>query len=253
MSSWVGVEIGYIAGAYASVGLPANNAFLLFLKSIPRRLFPILQIFFVLIVILLQKDFGPMATAEEDEGKQEIDENTQKPEGEEDPYFTDDAPTFNMQLIAKDAPSEPVRGETLFRNDNTELNVTNKTLLCTEVENPLHPKEGKPRRCLNATVPIVSVIVLTFLGMFLSGFYAVPSGMQRSVVNVFTFSDSLSALVWASAAGCIMIIILVLVQRILTLSEAMDAFIVGIYDVIGPILGSFLFVFLLFFSFLRQS
>lgn len=63
VSSWVGVEVGYIADQYASLGLE-QDAYLVFLATIPYRFYPILMLFFGLMVIVMRRDFGPMLRAE---------------------------------------------------------------------------------------------------------------------------------------------------------------------------------------------
>ncbi|MCA9606183.1 MAG: hypothetical protein KC619_11340 [Myxococcales bacterium] len=63
VSSWVGVEVGYIADQYASLDLP-GDPYLVFLETIPYRFYPILMLVFGLLVILMKRDFGPMLRAE---------------------------------------------------------------------------------------------------------------------------------------------------------------------------------------------
>ncbi len=63
VSSWIGVEIGYIAAQYQALGLE-GDAFLVFLETIPYRFYPLLMIVFVVLVIVMRRDFGPMHRAE---------------------------------------------------------------------------------------------------------------------------------------------------------------------------------------------
>jgi Na+/H+ antiporter NhaC len=77
VSTWVGYEISLIAdglnSAAASVAardpalaarLSEANAFNVFLDTIPYRFYPLLALIFVLAVILMRRDFGPMYEAE---------------------------------------------------------------------------------------------------------------------------------------------------------------------------------------------
>jgi Na+/H+ antiporter NhaC len=77
VSTWVGYEISLIddglkAGAKAAAAtnpalaqqLSQTNAFNVFLDTIPYRFYPLLALFFVLLVILMRRDFGPMRAAE---------------------------------------------------------------------------------------------------------------------------------------------------------------------------------------------
>jgi len=63
VSSWIGVEIGYIAAQYDKLGLE-GDPFMVFLETIPYRFYPLLMIAFVIMVILARRDFGPMRRAE---------------------------------------------------------------------------------------------------------------------------------------------------------------------------------------------
>ncbi|MFW6050648.1 MAG: Na+/H+ antiporter NhaC family protein [Myxococcota bacterium] len=63
VSSWIGVELSYIADQYAALGLTADP-FVILLKTLPYRFYPILMLVFVLAVAWTGRDFGSMARAE---------------------------------------------------------------------------------------------------------------------------------------------------------------------------------------------
>ena len=63
ISSWTAYEIGMIAIAFSSVGYD-GNAYGTFIQTLPYRFYNIFAIFMVLIVILMQRDYGPMYRAE---------------------------------------------------------------------------------------------------------------------------------------------------------------------------------------------
>ncbi|QDT41295.1 Malate-2H(+)/Na(+)-lactate antiporter [Gimesia alba] len=63
ISTWVGVEIGYIADSYASLGM-AEDYYTTFLYSLPYRFYPLQLLAFVWLVAYLGHDFGPMLKAE---------------------------------------------------------------------------------------------------------------------------------------------------------------------------------------------
>ncbi len=93
------------------------------------------------------------------------------------------------------------------------------------------PKAGKPRRALNALVPIATVIGVTLAGLWITGAGAVarsdyPSTL-RWVQEVFSAADSYKALLWASLAGLTAAMALALAQRILTVREATGAMVGG--------------------------
>jgi len=64
ISSWIGVEVGYIADQFAHLGIE-RDAYLTFIETIPFRFYPILMLLFVFWVSFRGRDFGPMRRAEE--------------------------------------------------------------------------------------------------------------------------------------------------------------------------------------------
>lgn len=63
ISTWVGVEIGYIADTYASLGM-TGDYYTTFLYSLPYRFYPLQLLAFVWLVAYIGNDFGPMLKAE---------------------------------------------------------------------------------------------------------------------------------------------------------------------------------------------
>ena len=63
VSSWIGVEVGYIAEQFAEQGIEADP-YVAFLKTLPYRFYPWLMLFFGLLLVLTKRDFGRMYTAE---------------------------------------------------------------------------------------------------------------------------------------------------------------------------------------------
>lgn len=64
ISSWIGVEVGYIADQFSHLGIE-RDAYLTFIETIPFRFYPILMLLFVVWVALRGRDFGPMLRAEQ--------------------------------------------------------------------------------------------------------------------------------------------------------------------------------------------
>src|SRR5690606_29985852 len=77
VSPWVGYEISLIADGLAAAAaavetrdpalaarLSEASAFNVFLDTIPYRFYPVLALVFVLLVVVMRRDFGPMYGAE---------------------------------------------------------------------------------------------------------------------------------------------------------------------------------------------
>ncbi|MFO7524210.1 MAG: Na+/H+ antiporter NhaC family protein, partial [Ignavibacteriaceae bacterium] len=63
ISSWIGFEVGLIQEGLISIG-SSENAYSVFIETIPYRFYPIALIFFVFFLSYTQRDFGPMLRAE---------------------------------------------------------------------------------------------------------------------------------------------------------------------------------------------
>ena len=63
ISTWVGYEIGVIRNVYQSLGIEANY-YGVFLRTLPYSYYCIYALIFLLVLLITQKDFGPMYEAE---------------------------------------------------------------------------------------------------------------------------------------------------------------------------------------------
>lgn len=63
ISSWIGVEVGYIADQFEPLGIE-RDAYGVFLESIPYRFYPLLMLYFGILIVFMKRDFGPMYAAE---------------------------------------------------------------------------------------------------------------------------------------------------------------------------------------------
>lgn len=86
-------------------------------------------------------------------------------------------------------------------------------------------------RWYNAAIPVLVVIFGTMAGLIYTGLQArgwsEEVGFSRNLSQVIGHSDSFNALLWASLGGVIVALILTLIQRILSLREAMESLMSG--------------------------
>ena len=188
VSTWVGYEISLIGDALKIAseqpGIPPEVAadlvtaspFAVFLHSIPYLFYPILAIVMVGLLVVSQRDFGPMLSAER----------------------------------------RSRRGEGLYR-DGAQLMVDT-------ADEAMKPKDGAPARWYNAAIPVLTVVLVVVLGLYFDGRAAIGSG---SLWDVFGAADPFKALLWGSLAGCLVAMVLSIAQRILSMSEAINAWLVG--------------------------
>jgi Na+/H+ antiporter NhaC len=83
-------------------------------------------------------------------------------------------------------------------------------------------KEGVPLRSINFILPVVLLIVATFVGLYVEG-----GGAEVGLRDAFGNADSITVLLWTSTIGVVFTLILVIGQRILSLMEALDTLVAG--------------------------
>lgn len=86
-------------------------------------------------------------------------------------------------------------------------------------------KEGVQHRWFNAGVPVLTVVFVVLVGLYTTGRAGV--GPDATLMDIFGAADPFATLLWGSLAGCLMAIALSVVQRILTVTEAIDAWLSG--------------------------
>lgn len=138
ISSWVGLQIGYTKAVLEALGVsPPLDGFLVVLRSLPFRFFPLFYLLLIVMVLVSGRDFGPMATAESNGGAA-------------GGGLAPPSPAVDSQLDADPAGDGGGGG--------------------------IAPKAGTPLRSRNALVPFAAVIVVTFAGMILDGISKIEAG-----------------------------------------------------------------------------
>jgi len=97
-------------------------------------------------------------------------------------------------------------------------------------------KKNAPLRWYNAVIPVSMVIITTLVGLWFTGLHGTNLSAEelqnmnfvQYISTIIGNSDSFSVLMWASFIGGISAIILALIQRILTLNEAIIAWVGGV-------------------------
>jgi len=95
----------------------------------------------------------------------------------------------------------------------------------------LDPPEGAPRRAINALAPIATVVLVTLVGLYITGEAEIDRAAAGSTFeylrDVFASSNSFTALLWGSLGGATLAMALALAQRILTVRQATGALVEG--------------------------
>lgn len=202
ISTWIAMELGLIQDGLASVGIQAN-AIVVFLQSVPYRFYVLFLVVFMFASFFMKRDYGSMLKAEIRARK-------------------------TGEVYAKD--SHPMYQEA-------------KDIL---------PDEGVKGNVFDFILPILTFIIVTVVGLRYNGWAAlvsedmkiISSGFFKVVASVngeqtiYTFreilgnADSSVVLTWASFIASIEIILQVIIERRMSFTKAIDAWISGVKSMI---------------------
>jgi len=192
ITTWIGIELSYIQSATSQININ-ESAYSIFLNSLPTRFYPFFTLFFILLLIVMKRDFGPMLKAEK--RSRFIERNTEN-------------------FIPKEK-----------LNDEKSLKIS----------------KDIPTRWYNAGIPVLIVILGTFVGLIYTGWDSqvwtdsnITFGTKLS--HIIGASDSYLALLWSSLSAVLVAAALSISQRILNLKKTIDALISGFKTMLTAIL-----------------
>ncbi|WP_372371392.1 Na+/H+ antiporter NhaC family protein [Candidatus Uabimicrobium sp. HlEnr_7] len=88
--------------------------------------------------------------------------------------------------------------------------------------------EGKPHRWINAILPIAIVIFATIFGLYLNGSESLGEEAKNArLMDIVSAADSYLVLLWAAFWGSLSAFTLILVQKILSAKELVEAWVSG--------------------------
>lgn len=198
MSSWIGVEIGYIAAELHNLGLNWDP-FLTCLSCLHYRFFPILFIGFIFITIICQKDFAGMVQFEKDAAASPLQTREISPAfGAVQP---EDSPKAEPGPVEPD-PKKPMR----WQNAAIPFTfIVIATFLGMIIDGATRLTQNDPKR-------------------------------NYTILDALSACNSVSALIRASSGGWLIASLLLGIQRILTLDELAKAWAEGTKDVLNPLI-----------------
>ncbi|MGH7448774.1 MAG: Na+/H+ antiporter NhaC family protein [Longimicrobiales bacterium] len=90
----------------------------------------------------------------------------------------------------------------------------------------LEPEPDTPHRWYYAAIPVLVVIAAALIGIYATGVAAL-NGAERSLWNVVGGADPFRTLIWASAAGLAVALVMSIAGRVMTLNQGIDAMVNG--------------------------
>lgn len=108
----------------------------------------------------------------------------------------------------------------------------------SNIDTEISPAENVPERWYNAVVPVFVVVTGTIVGLLVTGRAALAESGQTAtgVFDALRAGNSFVALLWSSFAGCTVGIVMTMSQRILSLTDTMNAWVAGIKSMTPAIL-----------------
>ncbi len=96
----------------------------------------------------------------------------------------------------------------------------------------------KPARWYNGLIPVLTVVIVACYGLYHTGLKSIAEAGDIPVTlgNIISNADSYRALIWASLSGCVTAIILSVAQRIMSLTDALDAWFGGLKSMLLAVL-----------------
>jgi Na+/H+ antiporter NhaC len=89
-------------------------------------------------------------------------------------------------------------------------------------------KEGVTLKASNAIVPILTLVIVTFVGLWYNGYGASDEGtMWYSITTCFGNSDPSIVMIWAAITSSIVAGVMAISRKIMNLGEVFDAFVDG--------------------------
>jgi Na+/H+ antiporter NhaC len=89
-------------------------------------------------------------------------------------------------------------------------------------------------RARNAVIPIIVLVVVTFAGLWVTGRSA--AGADASLRDVIGSADPYVALLWSSLLAVLTAIVLTVAQRLMSLANALEAWLTGVHAVLPAML-----------------
>ena len=218
ITTWIGAELGYIGDGMAKIEMATTmTPYAIFLQSLKYAYYPILTLFFILVIIYTKRDYGKMFKAE----------LRARSTGQVSPARTkeEDEPDMEDLSPVKNAPN---KWQYAVFPILTVILVTIYGLLHTGFESM-----NDSLRSANATIPYDWPYTWANMAS-LSGDGS--SGFFNKLGNLIGASDSYVALLWSSFSGVIVALGMTLFGKIMSLFETIHWMVTGFKTMLPAII-----------------
>jgi Na+/H+ antiporter NhaC len=211
ITTWIGAELGYIDDGIGQIAdFPFDfTAYAIFLGSLKYSFYPVLTLSFILMLIFLKKDFGPMYLAEKRARTTGQISSALKPE--------DDEP--NMEDLS------PVKGAPLkWQHAFFPVVLVILVTICGLVVTGMQSIHGQ---IMEQTGGYVSESYRSIWRQMSILFPAGESSFFVKIGKLIGSSDSYTSLLWSSTSGVVLAIAITQWNKIMKLVETMHSMVTG--------------------------
>lgn len=195
VTTWIGAELSYIESGINSIPGLNEGVYATFISSLSYSFYPILTLIFILMLILMNKDFGPMLSAE----------NRARSTGEV------------SRIIVK-------KGKENTSNETDELNMVEGAK--SRWYNAAIPI---------FIIILGTISGLLYTGWDWSIWHDSALSISKKLSAIIGGADSYQALLWASLLSLIVSILMTVGQKIMNLEETIQATLTGFKTMISAI------------------
>ena len=195
ISTWIGLELSLITQGFESIGMHVSG-FGIFLQTIPFRFYNILILIFIVISALTYYEFGPMKEAEKKARARKADE-----------------PVESLEATSFD---------------------------------DVKPVDGIKLSVWNAIIPIGVLIIGALIAFYWSGYTTILGGEDKALITLMqnsplsfqgifealSQSDASVALFQAALLASIVAIVMAVLQKIMTIEEAISEWVGGMKTIV---------------------
>jgi len=212
ISTWIGAEISYIEGGLEKLPVVGLGAYQVFLYSLSYAFYPIFTLIFMLLIIGMKRDFGPMFAAEWRARAGASQRST---------------PTASGLGNSVSGDAHGVGGETHLGGAGAG-----------DADFSMAP--GLTPSPWLAIIPVLVVVLLVLLGLAATGYEAktwADSTIPRSQKLSITIggANAYTALLWGSFGGLLTAVALSLLTRRLSVHDAVESVLKGFKTMLGAV------------------
>jgi Na+/H+ antiporter NhaC len=200
VTTWIGAQLGYIKDSIVSIEGLNESAYSIFINSLQFAFYPIFTLAFMLMLILMAKDFGPMLKAE----------RRAKKKGEVARIIKDDEEKIHEEISSL----EPVMGK--------KHHWANAVIPVLVV--------------IFGTIAGLIYTGMETMSWEQASMNDSTTSSLRRLSNIVGNADSYRSLLWSSISGLAVAILLTLLQKIMNLHQTMDAMMRGFKTMLGAIM-----------------